>query len=113
MKFAIYNKEGKPITMDELNREVAQFWKVNYTKTKYVSPKGYFSTWLDTISTAIAGTQSNHWIDVIGFFTKVATVGASIREASFEGIIDALKYYKPYIELCLYWKAQGYTPVSC
>ena len=34
MKFAIYNKEGKPITIDELNREVAKFWKVKYTKTE-------------------------------------------------------------------------------
>lgn len=113
MKFAIYNKEGKPITIDELNREVAKFWEVEYTETKYVSPKGYSSTWLDTVGTAIADIQSNEWIDVIGFFTKLATVGASIGEASFEGIIDALKYYKPYIELCLYWKSKGYTPVSC
>lgn len=111
MKFAIYNKEGKPITIDELNREVAKFWEVEYTETKYVSPENCYYSWFDNIGTAIADlSQGKHkWPEVIGYFASVAAIG----EHSFQEFIDALKPFKPFIELCMYWESKGYTPVSC
>lgn len=111
MKFAIYNKEGKPITMGKLDVEAAEFWKVEFSAKKYASPKNYLCSWFDTVGTAIANlSQGKHeWSEVIGYFAGVAAIG----ENSFQEIIDSLKYFQPYIELCLYWKAKGYTPVSC
>lgn len=111
MKFAIYNKEGKPITMGELDVKAAEFWKVEFSAKKYASPKNNPCSWFDNMSTAIADlNQGKHkWSEVIGYFAGVAAIG----EHSFQEFIDALKPFKPFIELCMYWESKGYTPVSC
>ena len=111
MKFAIYNKEGKPITMGELDVEAAEFWKVEFSAKKYASPENCYYSWFDNIGTAIADlNQGKHeWSEVIGYFASVA----AIEEHSFQEFIDALKPFKPFIELCIYWESKGYTPVSC
>lgn len=111
MKFAIYNKEGKPITMGELDVEAAEFWKVEFSAKKYASPENCYYSWFDNIGTAIADlNQGKHeWYEVIGYFASIAAIG----ENSFQGFIDALKPFKPFIELCMYWESKGYTPVSC
>ena len=111
MKFAIYNKEGKPITMGELNIEAAEFWKVKFSAKEYASPENCYYSWFDNIGTAIADlNQGKHkWPEVIGYFAGVAAIG----ENSFQEFIDALKPFKPFIELCMYWESKGYTPVRC
>ena len=111
MKFVIYNKEGKPITMGELDAEAAEFWKVEFSAKKYASPENCYYSWFDNIGTAIANlNQGDHkWSEVIGYFAGVAAIG----EHSFQEFIDALKPFKPLIELCMYWESKGYTPVSC
>ena len=111
MKFAIYNKEGKPITMGELDVEAAEFWKVEFSAKKYASPENSYYSWFDNIGTAIADlNQGKHkWPEVIGYLAGVAAIG----EHSFQEFIDALKPFKPLIELCMYWESKGYTPVSC
>ena len=111
MGFAIYNKEGKPITMGELDVEAAKFWKVEFSAKKYASPENCPYSWFDNIGIAITDlSQGSHeWYEVIGYFTGVAAIG----ENSFQGFIDALKPFKPFIELCIYWESKGYTPVSC
>ena len=111
MGFAIYNKEGKPISMGILDVEAAEFWKVEFSAKKYASPKNCYYSWFDNIGTAIADlSQGKHkWPEVIGYFASVAAIG----EHSFQEFIDALKPFKPFIELCMYWESIGYTPVSC
>lgn len=111
MKFAIYNKEGKPITMGELDVEAAEFWKVEFSAKEYASPKEHLCNWFDTVGAAIANlSQGKHkWSEVIGHLAGVAAIG----EHSFQEFINALEYFKPFIELCMYWESKGYTPVSC
>lgn len=111
MKFAIYNKEGKPITIGKLDVEAAEFWKVEFSAKKYASPENCPYSWFDSIGTAIANlSQGKHeWSKVIGYLAGVAAIG----EHSFQEFIDALKPFKPFIELCMYWESKGYTPVSC
>ena len=111
MKFAIYNKKGKPITMGKLDVEAAEFWKVEFSAKKYASPENCYYSWFDNIGTAIADlSQGKHkWSEVIGYFASVAAIG----EHSFQEFIDALKPFKPFIELCIYWESKGYIPVSC
>lgn len=44
MGFAIYNKEGEPISMRVLYVEAAEFWKVEFSAKKYASPENcYYS----------------------------------------------------------------------
>ena len=111
MGFTIYNKEGKPITMGELDVEAAEFWKVEFSAKKYASPENCYYSWFDNIGTAIANlSQGDHkWSEIIGYLAGVAAIG----EHSFQEFIDALKPFKPFIELCMYWESKGYTPVSC
>lgn len=111
MEFAIYNKEGKPITMGKLDVEAAEFWKVEFSAKEYASPKNYLCSWFDTVGEAIANlSQGKHkWSEVIGHLAGVAAIG----EHSFQEFINALEYFKPFIELCIYWESKGYTPVSC
>lgn len=111
MGFAIYNKEGKPITMGKLDIEAAEFWKVEFSAKKYASPENCYYSWFDNIGNAISDlNQGKHkWSEVIGYFAGVAAIG----EHSFQEFIDALKPFKPFIELCIYWESKGYTPVSC
>lgn len=111
MKFAIYNKEGEPITMGKLDVEAAEFWKVEFSAKKYASPENCYYSWFDNIGTAIAGlSQGKHeWNEIISYFAGVAAIG----EHSFQEFIDALKPFKPFIELCMYWESKGYTPVRC
>ena len=111
MGFAIYNKEGEPITMGKLDAEAAEFWKVEFSAKKYASPENCYYSWFDNIGTAIAGlNQGKHeWSEVIGYFASIAAIG----ENRFQGFIDALKPFKPFIELCMYWESKDYTPVSC
>lgn len=111
MEFAIYNKEGKPISMGKLDVEAAEFWKVEFSAKKYASPENYYCSWFDTVGAAIASlSQGKHeWSKVIGYFASVAAIG----EHSFQEFINALKPFKPFIELCIYWESKGYTPVSC
>ena len=111
MKFAIYNKEGEPISMRILYIEAAEFWKVEFSAKKYASTENCYYSWFDNIGTAIADlNQGKHkWSEVIGYFAGVAAIG----EHSFQEFIDALKPFKPLIELCIYWESKGYTPVSC
>lgn len=111
MEFAIYNKEGKPITMGKLDVEAAEFLKVEFSAKKYASPKNYLCNWFDTVGAAIANlNQGEHkWSEVIGYLAGAAAIG----EHSFQEFINALEYFKPFIELCIYWESKGYTPVSC
>ena len=111
MGFAIYNKEGKPITMGELDVEAAEFLEVKFSAKKYASPKNYLCSWFDIVGAAIDNlSQGSHeWSEVIGYLAGIAATG----ENSFQEFIDALKPFKPFIELCMYWESKGYTPVSC
>lgn len=108
MGFAIYNKEGEPISMRILYVEAVEFWKVEFSAKKYASSEDCYYSWFDNIGTAIANlSQGDHkWSEVISYLAGVEAIG----EHSFQEVINALK---PIIELCMYWESKGYTPVSC
>lgn len=111
MAFQILNREGVAITLNELDREVAEFWGVEVSDNYYASPVGYLIDWKGTIGWTISEISKERilWSDVIGILCGVA----STNKVSFDGIMASIETYKPYIELCLYWAKKGYKPVSC
>lgn len=98
--------------MGELDKEVAAFWDVE-TGDNYVAPKGrhWTENWYQFIGATIAQMppKKYRWSDIIGEICRIAAIG----DTSFPAVLNSIKYFEPYIELCLHWKAQGYTPVSC
>lgn len=112
MQFQILNSDNQPITMGELDKEAAAFWGVE-TGEHHVAPKGHHWTenWFQFIGATIAQMPQRkyEWSDIIGKLCGIAAIG----ETSFPAVLDCIKCYEPFIELCLHWKAQGYIPVSC
>ena len=111
MEFQI-RKNASPITMGELNKEAAAFWGVEIGD-KYVAPQGraWPEDWHHYIGATIAQMPQGkyEWSDIIGKLCGIAAIG----ETQYDSIICCINFYKPYIELCLHWKMQGYVPVSC
>ena len=110
MGFQILNNNGQALTMDELNKEAAAFWNVK-PSDYYAAPKSFHwsSTWFHYIGGAIAQMHGEYeWSDIIGNLCGIAAIG----ETSFSAVLDSIKCYAPFIELCLYWKAKGYTRIS-
>lgn len=103
---------NEPLTMGTLDKSAADFWGVE-TSDHYTAPKGrhWTDSWYQHVGTAIAQMPQRKydWSDIIGKLCGIAAIG----ETSFPAVLDSIEYYKPYIELCLYWKTQGYIPVSC
>lgn len=103
---------NEPLTMGALDKSAADFWGVE-TSDFNATPKGRHWTdgWFQFIGGTIAQMpKGNHgWFEIIGKLCGIAAIG----EKSFPDILRSIEYYKPYIELCLYWDAQGYIPVSC
>lgn len=103
---------NEPLTMSTLDKSAADFWGVEISD-HYTAPKGrhWTDSWYQCIGAAIAQMPKKkyEWSDIIGKLCGIAAIG----ETSFPAVLDSIKFYEPYIELCLYWKKQGYTPVSC
>lgn len=112
MGFQILNNNGQALTMDELNKEAAAFWNVE-PSDHYAAPIGFHwsSNWFQHVGRAIAQMPKGEceWADIIGYLCSIAAIG----ETSFLVVLDFIKCYAPFIKLCLYWKAKGYTPISC
>lgn len=113
MAFQILDKNNNALTMGELDKEAAAFWGVELNYKHYVAPKGknWFNNWYNYIGNTISQMVNGKclWNNVIGAFCGIA----AIDENTFDGVINSIEYYKPYIELCLYWQSKGYIPVSC
>lgn len=112
MQFQILDSDNQPITVGKLDKEAATFWNVE-PSNHHAAPKGF--NWTDNWFQYIGGTIAQmpqgkyEWSDIIGKLCGIAAIG----EASFPTVLDSIKCYAPFIELCLHWKVQGYTPVSC
>lgn len=111
MQFQIH-KNGKPLTMGELDKSAAAFWKIEIDPEEYVAPKGFSwpMTWFNFIGKSIAMMPegTHNWSEVIGNICCLAAIG----EKSFDALQRYIKAYKPFIELCYYWKSLGYVPVT-
>lgn len=107
--FQILNSNNIPISLGELDKEAAEFWNIDISD-RYVTPNQRTDSWFQSIGAVISQmSEGKHeWFDVIGKLCGIAAIG----ETSFLAILDAITYYEPYIDLCLYWNSKGYTPVT-
>ena len=111
MQFQILNN-GRAITMGELDEEAAAFFGVEVDDKHYAEPdQNSYGNWFDFIggSIAIQPKGEHEWSTIIGRICGIAAIG----ETSTEKILDSIKCFSPYIDLCLDWQAKGYVPVSC
>ena len=110
MGFQIRNKKGIALSMDALDLEAANFFRVDYDEEKYAKPSAGSPDWYSTVGYAIYGSKKEEklqWSDVIAQILKICLIYTN----SLEELEISFIAYKPFISLCYYWKAKGYTPV--
>ena len=111
MKFLILNEIGNALSMEELNKEAAEFFGVPYKEEEYAKPWGKSLNWcyaFDTNMTTLSHKGLLQWEDLI---KQILQISVFYNTNSFEGLNRIIQAYKPYIELCYHWKSKGYTPV--
>lgn len=115
MQFQILNSDKQPISMGKLDKEAAAFWGKEVDDNDYAYPEGFgaFTNWFEIIGGAIATLPNRErpyeWRDVIGKMCGVA----AICKTDTDEVLREINRLRPFIALCLHWKAQGYAPVSC
>lgn len=115
MAFQILDKNNNAITLGQLDKEAANFWDVEVNSKSYAKPKNFPAIgcdWYNWVGLSIAQLPANkyiEWSDVVGKLCAIAAIG----EVNMEGLLDSIKAYKPFIDLCFYWQSKGYKPVSC
>ena len=110
MGFQIKDKEGVALSMDALDLEAANFFRVNYNEEEYAKPTAGSPDWYSTLGYAIHCSEKAEkllWSDVIIQILRVCVICTS----AIEELEISFIAYKPFISLCYYWKAKGYTPV--
>lgn len=112
MAFQILDKNNKPLSMVSIDKEAAAFWNVEI-KDNFSAPEGrdWTESWYNFIGNTISNLPDDkyEWSDIIGKLCGIAAIG----ETNYDSIISCINYYRPYIELCLHFKIQGYVPISC
>lgn len=110
MGFQIKDKKGIALSMDALDLQAANFFRVEYDEESYAKPSANRPDWYSTMGYAIRGSkkaENLQWSDVIAQILKICPICTS----SIEELEISFIAYKPFISLCYYWKAKGYTPV--
>ena len=110
MKFLILNEIGSALSMEELNKEAAEFFGVPYKEEEYAKPRGKSLNWCCAIGYSMTNLPHKgllHWNDLVKQIIQMSVFYTN----SFEELITFIQTYRPYIELCYYWKSKGYTPV--
>ena len=102
MKFQILDAEGNPLSMEELDKEAAEFFGVPYNKERYISPPSTFVSWHDIVGYNIASSERGmlQWNDIIGRILNVCTISTF----TMEHLDRSIKVFRPYISLCYHWK---------
>ena len=110
MKFQILDTKGNPLSMEELDKEAAEFFGVQYNEKQYAKPSPRSTAWYNMIGYNIANYRYNGnlvWSDLVGQILCIAAFATD----SFDELHNCIIAYKPHIELCYHWKEKGYTPV--
>jgi hypothetical protein len=120
MGFMILNKDSKPISMNELDREACEFWHPDDPTPDakfYSSPNGMgFNNWFDVIGWAIHSPKHNNyssgWNNVkITLWTMHTRRAYSMDlEETIELIKSARRFIEPFYNLIDHWASKSYTP---
>lgn len=124
MGFQIKNDKGIALSMNELDKEAAEFWGVPVHETNYAHPcNNSIGNWFDTIGFNIhrPGTYTSGWRNVIVTMYQMFSSGYMIDdkqrnnvvikpiEEQIKRITDINEFMSPYVGLVNHWIAKGYT----
>lgn len=109
--FQILDKNNHPISLDELDKEAANFFGVEVKDDTYASPNNILCfDWFNWIGSAIANLEGDRlhaeWSEVVGYLCRVQ----AIRMHTVDELIADINKIRPHIELCIYWREKGYKP---
>lgn len=109
--FQIRNSENCPLTLGQIDKIAADFWKVSVNDKTYCKPYNNYMDWFNTIGSSINNFPKGEieWCKIIGYLCGTAAIG----ETNINDFYTALEYYKPYIELCFHFSTLGFVAVSC
>lgn len=109
MDFQIFYN-GNALTIEELNKEAANFFGVEYNSSEYAKPSKDNFNWTDIILFAISCVDRRNiqWVEVIG---KILSISTSLTK-SYDDLQKSIEIHRPYIELCYYWQAKNYIIIN-
>lgn len=110
MEFQILDHKGRALTIGELDKEAAEFWKVEYSQEKYAS-FAFGADWFNWIGYSIARQKTKgkqEWCTIIGEISDSIAICKNDSKSYFDG----LQKMKPMFDLVFYWKSKGYIPVT-
>lgn len=119
MSFEIHNSLGEAITLEQLDREAAEFWKVKVDARYHAHPDlktHYTNSWFDTIGWVISHPEkyTKGWNDVRCTLWTVQAKGLykllDNQEKMTEEIEGIRIFLEPYFELIDHWESKGYVP---
>lgn len=120
MSFQILDKEGQAIGLNELDKQVAQFWHPDDPSTDpkyYQCPKGSGANWFDTIGYQIHNPVTNYTSGWDNVKCSIWTIQLraeykhwNMPETLSANIADNIKWLTPFFELIDHWESLGYQP---
>ena len=116
MGFQIKDKDGKAITISELDSEAAIFWGVEIHPKHYAMPQnGAKVNWFDTIGYHIHSNDSSwhkHYSKTTWMMVKESLMICitDVLNITPEELIMNRDYWKSTFDLIDHWESKGYTP---
>lgn len=130
MGFQIKDKEGKPLSLQQLDEEAAAFWGKDLDLRKYATPEKITpgmsemdiaftnsrGNWFDIIGWHIHSPQNNYtsgWNNIKNSIWLVCASGLLLDYKDSElmlAIVGIKLYLDPYYKLIDHWSGKGYTP---
>lgn len=113
MEFQILNSNNVAVVLNQLDKEAAAFWGVEYNEDHWAKfGSGLFGTdWYNWIGYTIARQPEKgkqEWGTIIGSVCETM----AICKSSTADYFDSLESIKPILDLIFYWKSKGYIPVT-
>lgn len=124
MSFQILDKDNNPISINELDRQAAEFWNKEVKKECYafpqIKPKKFESykeafsfwssvtNWYDNIGWYIHEGYTN-WKDLYNKLLEPYKEGLENGDYTIEEILN-YPGIGGYLNLIKYWESKGYTP---
>lgn len=106
MAFEILDKENNAIQLDELDKQAAAFWGVDYSTSQYAKPKMHGENWFDIIGWEISHENCNRWEQVRDGL-KARCGRYSDNGSEFD---QYLIFFKPFLDLVKHWAELGHKP---
>ncbi len=113
--FQIQDSNGNGIPLNTLDKEAAEFCKVDLHSKEYAKPNHCSSNWFDMIGWYIANpcNMTTGWINVKTTILAQAAEWACysfLKSKVNMSISDLSVAYQPYLDLIDHWETKGYSP---